>query len=53
MLLLSLKDNQGHPRGRELYRGVTGEVAERVAGLTAHTRAPAGGLGREDSAGAG
>ena len=53
MLLLALKDNQGHPRGRELYRGVTGELAERVAGLTAHTRAPAGGLGREDSAGAG
>jgi hypothetical protein len=53
MLLLSLKDNQGHPRGRELYRGVTGEVAECAAGLTAPTRAPAGGLWRKDSTGAG
>jgi len=53
MLLLSLKDNQGHLRGRELYRAVSGELAERVVGLTAHTRAPAGGPWREDSSGAG
>jgi hypothetical protein len=53
MLILSLKDNQGHPHGRELYRAVTGELAERFAGLSAHTRAPAGGLWRDDSSGTG
>jgi hypothetical protein len=53
MLLLSLKDNQGHLRRRELYRAVTGELAERITGLTAYTRAPACGLLREDFSGAG
>jgi hypothetical protein len=50
MLLLSLQDNQGRLYGQELFRAVTGELAERFAGLRAHTRAPAGGLWREDSA---
>jgi hypothetical protein len=49
MVLLPLEDNQGQPHGRKLFRGVTGELAERFAGLTAYTRAPAGGLWREDS----
>ena len=42
MLLLPLKDNQGHLHGRELFRALTGDVTKRFAGLTAHTRAPAG-----------
>jgi hypothetical protein len=53
MQVLPLKVNHGHPRGRELYLAVTAELAERVAGITAHTRTPAGGLWREDSSGAG
>jgi hypothetical protein len=52
-LLLPLKDNQGHPHGRELFRAVTGELAERFAGLTTYTGASAGGLWREDSSGTG
>jgi hypothetical protein len=53
MLPHPLNDNHGHPYVRELFRSVTGELAERFAGLTAHTRAPAGGLRREDSSGTG
>jgi hypothetical protein len=43
-ILLPLKDNQGRPHGRELFRGVAGELTERFGGLTAYTRAPAEGL---------
>src|SRR5437764_2999416 len=48
-ILLPLTDNAGRPRGRELLRAVAGELTERFGGLTAHTRAPAEGLWREDS----
>lgn len=50
-VLLPLQDNQGRPHGRELFRAVAGELIERFGGLTAHTRAPAEGLWKEDSSG--
>jgi hypothetical protein len=48
-ILLPLNDNEGRPHGRELFRAVAGELTERFGGLTAHTRAPAEGLWKEDS----
>jgi hypothetical protein len=46
-ILLPLKDNEGHPYGRELFRAVAEELTERFGGLTAHTHAPAEGLWKE------
>jgi hypothetical protein len=48
-ILLPLKNNQGRPHGRELFRAVAGKLTERFGGLTAH--APAEGLWMEDSSG--
>jgi hypothetical protein len=48
-ILLPLDDNEGRPHGRDLFRAVAGELTERFGGLTAHTRAPAEGLWKEDS----
>lgn len=50
-LLLPLNDYDGRPHGRELFQAVAGELTERFGGLTAHTRAPAEGLWKEDSSG--
>ncbi len=50
-ILLPLNDNEGRPHGRGLFRAVAGELTERFGGLTAHTRAPAEGLWKEDSSG--
>jgi hypothetical protein len=48
-ILLPLNDNDGRPLGRDLFAAVAAELTERFGGLTAHTRAPAEGLWREDS----
>jgi hypothetical protein len=48
-LLLPLTDNEGRPHGRDHFRAVAGELAERFGGLTAYTRAPAEGLWKENS----
>jgi len=48
-ILLPLNDNKGHPHERELFRAVADELTEKFGGLTAHTRAPAEGLWKEDS----
>src|SRR5215216_4078532 len=48
-ILLPLNDNEGRPHGRELFRAVADELTERFGGLTAHTRAPAVGLWKDDS----
>ena len=51
-ILLPLRDNDGKPLSRELFSAVAAELTERFGGLTAHTRAPAEGLWKDDSAGA-
>jgi hypothetical protein len=48
-ILLPLKDNAGRPLGRKLFRAVADELTEKFGGLTAHTRAPAEGMWKEDS----
>jgi hypothetical protein len=50
-ILLPLNDNKGKPLGRKLFRTVADELTEKFGGLTAHTRAPAEGLWKEDSSG--
>ena len=50
-ILLPLTDNEGKPLGRKLFQTVADELAEKFGGLTAHTRAPAEGLWKEDSSG--
>jgi hypothetical protein len=47
-LLLPLYDNVGSPLPRDHFRGVRDELTERFGGLTAHTRAPAEGLWKEE-----
>lgn len=47
-ILLPLYDNEGRDQPRELFREVGTELTERFGGLTAHTRAPAEGLWKED-----
>jgi hypothetical protein len=49
-ILLPLKDNGGKPLPKKLFRSVADEMIEKFGGLTAHTRAPAEGLWRDDSA---
>ena len=48
-ILLPLKDNKGKALPRKLFRAVAGELTEKFGGLTAHTRAPAEGLWKEDA----
>ena len=48
-ILLPLTDNDGRPHGRDLFRAVAAELTEQFGGVTAHTRAPAEGLWKEDS----
>ena len=50
-ILLPLTDNAGRPLGRKLFRAVADELTERFGGLTAHTRAPAEGLWKENAEG--
>ena len=49
-LLLPLYDNHGHQIDRAHHRQVATELAERLGGLTAHTRAPATGLWKPSAA---
>jgi hypothetical protein len=48
-VLLPLYDNVGERLPRELFKAVSAELTERFGGLTAHTRAPAEGLWKEDA----
>jgi hypothetical protein len=45
-ILLPLNDNEGRPYGRDLFRAVADELAERFGGLTAHTAPRPRGCGR-------
>lgn len=47
-ILLPLNDNHGRPHRRQLFRAVAAELTEEFGGLTAHTRAPADGLWKDD-----
>jgi hypothetical protein len=47
-ILLPLNDKEGRPHKRQLFRNVAGELTEHFGGLTAHTRAPAEGLWKDD-----
>ena len=49
-ILLPLWDNEGRRLPRALYAELARELTERFGGLTAHTRAPAEGLWRDDEA---
>jgi hypothetical protein len=46
-LLLPLRDTDGQPFPRALYKQLKDELVERFGGLTAYTRAPASGLWQE------
>ena len=48
-ILLPLYDNQGARHGRELFEAVSRELTDQFGGLTAHTRAPAEGLWKDDA----
>ena len=48
-ILLPLYDNDGQPLPREHFVAVRTELTERFGGLTAHTRAPAEGLWKDES----
>lgn len=48
-ILLPLNDNKGKPLPKTLFRAVADELTETFGGLTAHTRAPAEGLWKDDS----
>src|SRR5437868_5745256 len=48
-VLLPLYDNVGERLPRELFKAVATELTEHFGGLTAHTRAPAEGLWKEDA----
>jgi hypothetical protein len=48
-VLLPIYDNHGNPQRRELLGAVAAELTERFGGLTAHTRAPAEGLWKDES----
>jgi hypothetical protein len=43
-LLLPLKDQDGKPFPRSLYRAIREELTDRYGGLTAYSRAPAEGI---------
>lgn len=43
-LLLPLKDQDGKPFPRSLYRGIREVLTERYGGMTAYSRAPAEGI---------
>ncbi len=47
-LLLPLYANDGRAQPPEAFRRVRAELTERFGGLTAHTRAPAEGLWKEE-----
>jgi hypothetical protein len=47
-ILLPLQDNQGKPLVKKLFRSVAEELSKRFGGLTAHTRAPAEGLWKQE-----
>ena len=47
-ILLPIYDNDGRPLDRALYAALARELTARFGGLTAHTRAPAEGLWREE-----
>lgn len=49
-ILLPLNDNRGRALPKKLFRAVADELTEKFGGLTAHTRAPAEGRWKEDSA---
>jgi hypothetical protein len=46
-LLLPLRDKDGQPFPRALYKQLKEELVERFGGLTVYTRAPASGLWQE------
>src|SRR5688500_20403681 len=48
-ILLPVRDDAGQPFPRQLYDALGRELIERFGGLTAHSRAPAAGLWKEDS----
>lgn len=48
-VLLPVYDNAHEALPRELFHRVRDELTERFGGLTAHTRAPAEGLWKEDA----
>lgn len=48
-ILLPLNDNNGKALPKGLFCAVADELTEKFGGLTAHTRAPAEGLWKEDS----
>lgn len=48
-VLLPLYDNAGERLPRNLFKTVASELTEHFGGLTAHTRAPAAGLWKEDA----
>lgn len=49
-ILLPLYDNDGRALPAERFRQVAAELTDRFDGLTAHTRAPAQGLWKDDGA---
>lgn len=51
-ILLPLNDNAGKALPKTLFRVVADELTETFGGLTAHTRAPAEGLWKDDSSAA-
>lgn len=48
-ILLPLNDNTGKKLPKKLFRAVADELTEKFGGLTAHTRAPAEGLWKDES----
>ena len=48
-ILLPLRDAEGKPFERGMYDSLARELTDRFGGLTAHTRAPAAGVWKEDS----
>ena len=48
-ILLPVRDPDGRPFERAIYDGLAQRLIERFGGLTAHSRAPAAGLWKEDS----
>ena len=48
-ILLPVRDAEGRPFARALYDDLAHGLIERFGGLTAHSRAPAAGLWKEDS----
>ena len=48
-ILLPVRDGEGRPYPRGLYDDLASRLIEHFGGLTAHSRAPAAGLWKEDS----